>query len=343
MRGRPRNASIVDVARLASVSRMTVSRVLNAPDSVAESTRVRVEAAIKTLRYTRNANARDLVTQSAGFVGLIATSIANPFYIRTVRGLVERLNPEGIQVVVGDANFSTEQEERLISAMAERRPAGLVLMGVNHTAAAQSVLRDLAVPVIETWDITDSPIGCCIGFDNHQAGRDAALHLTRGGCRNLRAIVGSSLRDQKRLKGFESAVIGRPDLGYGSVILDTTSGQETPAAAARRATAAAIEADPGIDALFFSSDTLAIGALVELQSRGIAVPDRIAVMGFSDSDLSRVIEPNITTIRVPDADMGRKAADAILAWRESGDLPTGVHDLGYELVRRGSTRAETTP
>lgn len=341
--GPDRQPSIVDVAKLAGVSRMTVSRVLNNPDGVAAQTRERVETAIRALRYTPNAGARELVTRSTGLVGVVVTAISNPYFSRTVRGLVNRLEPGGFQVVIGDSDFSVTREEQILRTFASRRPAGIVTMGTHHTPAARAILADMGVPIVETWDLSDDPIQYCIGFDNFAVGQMAAIHMMNGGCRNLRAAGGPVVRDQKRLRGFLAAVEARGGAYCEIVPIARGRDGETPPEAGRRVTREMLLADPSIDGLFFASDTFALAALVECRSRGRRVPEDIAVMGVSNNDFGLVSEPTLTTINVPDYDMGARAADVILQLI-AGDGPVEpVQDLGCALVERHSTRPEVSP
>jgi len=324
-----------EVAARAGVSHMTVSRVIRRPESVAEATRQRVLEAIETLGYVPNLAARDLAQGASSFVGMVVSSIQNVFFAATVEGLVAGLDELGLQVMLGNAEFSDEREARLVRGFVARRPAAVVLMGTHHLPETVRTLKRSRVPVIETWDLTDSPIGACVGFDNVEVGRCAARHLHTVGGRRL-AVVGSDTpRNRKRIAGFISEA-GRLDVAWARhVDLPGGNAVQTGRQALRGLMAAPPKDRP--DSVFYVSDTPALGGLLEALDLGLRVPDDLAIMGFGDHPMAAELTPSLTTIAGPLGAMGREAA-GLIARALSGEEISGMQrDLGFSLVARSST------
>jgi LacI family gluconate utilization system Gnt-I transcriptional repressor len=324
-----------EVAARAGVSHMTVSRVVRRPETVAEPTRRRVLAAIEALGYVPNLAARDLARGASSFVCMVVSSIRNVFFAATVEGLVAGLDDLGLQVMLGNAEFSAEREARLVRGFVARRPAAVVLMGTEHAPETLRTLTQSRVPVIETWDLTDAPIGACVGFDNEAVGRCAARHLHATGGRRLVVVGSDTPRNRKRIAGFLAeagrlsvAFARHCDLPGGNAV---QSGRE----AMRRLMAAPEQERP--DSVFYVSDTPALGGLLEARDLGLRVPEQVAVMGFGDHPMAAELSPSLTTIAGPLAAMGREAAALIARALEGEDIGGTVRDLGFTLLPRAST------
>jgi LacI family gluconate utilization system Gnt-I transcriptional repressor len=314
---------------------MTVSRVIRRPESVAEATRQRVLEAIETLGYVPNLAARDLAQGASSFVGMVVSSIQNVFFAATVEGLVAGLDELGLQVMLGNAEFSDEREARLVRGFVARRPAAVVLMGTHHLPETVRTLKHSRVPVIETWDLTDSPIGACVGFDNEEVGRCAAQHLHAVGGRRLVVVGGDTPRNRKRIAGFMSEAVRLGVTWAREVDLPGGNAVQTGRQALRQLMSARPEDRP--DSVFYVSDTPALGGLLEARDLGLRVPDDLAIMGFGDHPMASELTPALTTIAGPLAAMGREAA-GLIARALSGEEISGTRcDLGFRLVARAST------
>ncbi|CAN0422206.1 unnamed protein product, partial [Phaeothamnion confervicola] len=158
-----------DVARLARVSMITVSRAINQPDKVAPKTRARIEAAIARLGYVPNLTAGSLASNRSRIIGAIVPTIDNSIFAETVRGLSEKLEAAGYQLLLGQTAYRENAEESLVTAFLGRRVDGMVLTGVRHSAATVKRLRAAGVPIVETWDLTKRPIDMLAGFSNREA------------------------------------------------------------------------------------------------------------------------------------------------------------------------------
>ncbi|MFJ3463475.1 LacI family DNA-binding transcriptional regulator [Achromobacter spanius] len=325
---------MADVAREAGVARVTVSRVINTPDSVAPKTRDAVQAAILRLGFVPNLNAGALASRRSRIVGALVPTLSNAWFADTMDGLSVRLAAAGYQLLLGQTRYLPDEEERLVDAFIGRRVDAVVLTGTRHPPAVIAKLRQAAIPVVECWDLTDTPIDTVVGFSNFDAGTAVARHLADRGCINLAFIGADEDRSAKRLQGFRAGAqaMSLPTvrahlMAPPSGIADGVGGLE-----------ALLRAWPGIDGVFCSNDTLALGALLAARNHGWAVPGRIAIAGFSDLPVAMASFPALTTIRIESHTLGEYTGE-LLASRLTGTSAEAarVHDLGFTLIARDST------
>lgn len=322
-----------DVAREAGVARVTVSRVISAPDSVAPATRAAVEAAIARLGYVPNLNAGALASRRSRIVGAIVPTLSNAWFADTMDGLSAALSQAGYQLLLGQARYDLAEEERLVDAFIGRGVDAIVLTGTTHQPAVRGKLQRAAIPVVECWELADAPIDTVVGFDNAAAGVAAADHLLGRGCRQLGFIGSRESRSAQRLEGYRQRVDAAGlDPVQVHLVQPPSSVQD-----GAQALEALMAARPALDGVFCSNDTLALGVLLAGRRHGWAVPGRVAVVGFSDLPVAAAAVPALTTVRIDSRAIGERVG-ALLRGRLAGVQPEGprVHDLGFELVVRES-------
>ena len=323
-----------DVASLAGVSTMTVSRILRRPEKVNAETTKLVRRAMKTLGYVPNQIAGSLSARTTPIVAVVVPTVAHSIFADTVQGISDGLRSHGFQILLGCTNYDPAEEISLITNLTAWRPSGIVITSVRAGAGALRSFRSLRIPVVETWDITKDPQDVVVGFSHFDAGYAMTKYLFEKGYRRIAFARGQTgdMRSVSRAKGYRAATrqFGLPDgLNFAFDYSFSTAGG---ADALRRILDQ--RADP--DAIFFSVDTVALGALYECQRLGIAVPRQLAIAGFGDFDEARVAFPSLTTVRVPRYEIGTEAARLLLA-RMSGELlPNTRVDLGFEIVARDS-------
>jgi LacI family transcriptional regulator, gluconate utilization system Gnt-I transcriptional repressor len=327
-----------EVARVAGVSAITVSRVLNHPGKVAETTRQRVWSAIEGTGYVPNLLAGGLASSRTRTIGVIIPTIINSIFADKIQGMADRLGAENYHLLLANSGYSLEVECQLVAALLAQRASGLVITGVHHAARTRQLLKRSGTPVVETWTRSAKPIDMLVGFSNEEAAYAMVRHLARAGYRKV-GLVCAPTRDNDRalgrLKGYRRAV---RDCG---LVTDARLEREAAFSLHNGASAlvSLVEEHPDMDAIFFANDILAAGGLFECARRGWAVPDRLGIAGFDDVDLAAQIVPALTTVRIPRYEIGARAAELILA-RLAGRQPTEtIVDLGFEIIARQSTRA----
>ena len=334
----PRKApTMADVARLAGVSPMTVSRAFKPDSSVSEATRQAILAAADTLGYVFDSTASSLRSQRTDFVAVTIPSINNANFAETLRGLSEGLKPRGLQILLGYTDYDMGEEERLIEQLLRRRPEAIVVTGGKHTPRARRLLESAGIPVIETWDLPEAPIGHVVGFSNAEAVRGMVDHFVDRGLTRIAFIGGDADRDTRgtdRREGFIAAMRAR---GLdASRLIDAgpppISMREGAAAMGRL-----LDRLPDTQAVICVSDLSAFGALTECQRRGIAVPDRIWIAGFGDYDIAEVCVPSLTTINPFPREIGARTAQLILQVLDGETTTPRTVAITPKLLIRQST------
>lgn len=320
------------VGRMAGVSQVTVSRALSDPSKVSPATLKRIQEAIAVTGFVPNALAGALASRKSKLISALVPSITNIVYSAMVKAFSDRMRGHGYQILLSETGFDPDEEERLISTHLSRRPDAIMLTGIHHTAQARKMLLGTGIPVVELWDITDTPIDLCVGFSHIGAGRAVAEFAIGAGYRNAGTVSAGDERALRRKDAFAAEFLK----AAGSPVAEVNF--EGPASLARgREGLRLLLEEKGFDrgVIFCSSDLLAHGVLIEAAARGLRVPDHIAVVGFGDQDFAQHVAPSLTTVRVDRASLGMAAADAILARFEGGETPA-VTDLGFEIIRRES-------
>jgi len=329
----PSRVRMTDVAREAGVARVTVSRVISAPESVAPVTRAAVEAAIARLGFVPNLNAGTLASSRSRIVGALVPTLSNAWFADTIDGLSVTLSAAGYQLLLGQTRYDTREEERLVDAFIGRRVDAMVLTGTQHSSGVRAKLQRAGIPVVECWDLSDSPIDTVVGFSNTAAGAAVARHLLARGCQRLGFIGAQEHRSSQRLQGFREAA---KEIGISNVAVQLVQPPSSVDDGAR-SLEALIAAQPALDGLFCSNDTLALGALMACRHNKWVVPQRIAIAGFSDLPVAAASVPALTTVRIESRELGERTG-SLLVQRLRGETENSprVHDLGFKLVVRES-------
>lgn len=330
--------TLQDVAQLAGVSSMTVSRALSKPDKVSAQTRQRVEQAVRELGYVPNLAASQLVTRRSGIIGALITTITNPILATTIETLQQGLARAGFHLLIGETRFSQEEEGKLLRAFLGRQLDGLILAYGYHAPETLELLRATDIPLIELWDLPEGesprqPVGQVVGFSNWAAGAAAGRHLVACGYRRPAFFGYDDERENLRFAGFREAV--RAGLGVEPQRFNTSPVPHIDDGVAVIQRFAGGEID--CDGAFFTNDMPAIGALFTCQRLGIRVPDELGICGFGDLPIARVATPSLTSVRIP-AEQVANATVELLCQRIRGEGDgTAQVDVGSELVAREST------
>lgn len=330
--------TMIDVARCAGVSPMTVSRALNGNSSVKQATRERIIAAANELGYLVNSAAAGLASRKTGFIAVTVPTINNANFAETVQGIAETLDGAGLQLLLGYTNYKADEEERLVEEFLRRRPEAIIVTGGNHTVRCRGLLQRYGIPVIEIWDLPSEPIGNVVGFSNAAAAALMANHLVQRGYRRIGFIGGDDSQDTRgldRRRGFLKALALNGLDASRLVASGPPPISMMEGAASMRQLLATW---PDTEAVMCVSDLSAFGALTECQRMGILVPDDIAIAGFGAYEISEICVPAITTIDVIAKQIGVLTGNRIL--QLLGHLPAleaNVVEVEPRLVVREST------
>lgn len=331
-----RPVSLSDVARAAGASTASVSRVINSPERVRPELRARIEAAIAQLGYIPSAAARALVTRKTRAIGTIVPTIDDAIFATGINALQRQLARSGYTLLVAATEYDWAQELREAQTLLTHGVEGLMLIGEEHDERLYTLLERSGVPFVNCWIyLPDSPHPC-VGFDNRDAAFRLTQYLTRLGHRDIAMIAGlteGNDRARDRVLGVRDALaaIGR-DLPPERVV-------EQPYSIADGRNGLRellVKGGEPPTAVVCGNDILAMGALFECQARGIAVPDSLSIAGFDDLSISAHLQPGLTTVQVPSAEMGRRAADYLIK-RLAGQPVLDHVEVETSVVVRGTT------
>ncbi|MDP5008345.1 MAG: LacI family DNA-binding transcriptional regulator, partial [Glaciimonas sp.] len=196
-----------DVAKLAGVAPITASRALNTPDTVSAKVLQKVRAAVLQTGYVPNLLAGALASQKSRLVAALVPTLSGPMFLETVESLTDTLAGAGYQVMLGQSGYANSREDALLDAIIGRRPDGIVLTGIKRSAQARQRLLASGIPVVETWDLTPTPVDMLVGFSHEKIGTAVAQYLHAAGRRCVAAIGANDDRSRRRVSAFSIEAI----------------------------------------------------------------------------------------------------------------------------------------
>lgn len=323
------------MARLAGVSRSTVSRVLTGASNVSPEAVKAVRAATRTLGYRPDPIARAMRSGSSGCVGMVVPEIGNPFFADLVEAVERELQAHDVELMITDSRDSVDNERRRIESLLDRRVDGLVVIPVESRSSAPALEHVTGIPLVLLDRRVDNLAGDFVGVDNAAGIRAVLAHLADQGASSVVFISGdaSTSTGASRLAAFNSQVtefIGTPRSPHlGSFTVEF----------GQKAAGDLLGEGPLPDAIVCGSDVVAVGVLHTLADAGVAVPDDVLLTGFDGIRLASLIRPTLTTVSQPVISLAGEAVRLVLL-RVNGDTgPTRRHEIAPVLhVRRSSTR-----
>jgi LacI family transcriptional regulator len=334
--GRP---SAKDVARLAGVSTATVSRVINTPEQVDARTRQLVRDAVAKLRYVPHGAARALRSARSQMVGAVVPSFDYALYARTTSAMQAVLDANGYSLVLAEHHYDLASEVRITEQLIRRGVDAFVFVGLAHDPALFSLLESYGRPYLLTWGIDPLARQPSIGFDNRAATFEMTRQLIGLGHRRfglLSARTEGNDRASERGAGVRAALaqaglqLADDCTVYGPIDLAATTQmmrQLLRVDATRRPTA-----------VIGTNDIFAVGAMVACREAGLRIPQDMSITGCDNTDLGATQTPGLTSIRTPTTEIGRAAAEQVIA-RLEGRPYDGFVSLPFEIVSRGSVGA----
>jgi LacI family transcriptional regulator len=294
------------------VSVGTVSNVLNRPDLVSDATRRKVQQAIAELGFVRNESARQLRAGSSRTVGLVVLDIANPFFTDVARGVEDVVNAAGLALILCNSDDRPEKEAAHLAVLAEQRVQGVLITPTAELTPDLDALSARGVPVVLVDRRAPGPDQCSVAVDDVLGGRLAAEHLLERGHRRIAFIGGHSdlPQVQERHTGVESALRETP-----GAELTVLSPPELTVAGGREAAGrvVGIPATRRPTAAICANDLLALGLLQGMVRHGVRVPDEFAIVGYDDIEFAAAAAVPLSSVRKPRQELGRRAAELLLA------------------------------
>jgi DNA-binding LacI/PurR family transcriptional regulator len=332
--------SIKDIARAADVSHSTVSRALSDSPLVSAETKARIRRLADDMGYSPDAQARSLVMGRTLTLGVVVTTITDPFIAEVVQGIESTAHNYGYSVILASSNSEPEREIAAVEMLRSKRVDGVIVTSSRVGALYQGHLEQLDVPVVlvnsrskQRWSYAYS-----INVDNRHGGCLATEHLLGLGHHRVAYVSGASEHsdDLERQAGYRQA-LAETGIAFDPALVVPGTGR---AGAGERAFPALMAAVKPPTAVFCYNDMTAIGLLRAARQAGVSVPHDLAVVGFDDIPLATYVHPSLSTVAQPKPEMGELAVEMVLTLMEEGDSGGGevpnVVVQGQLVVRESS-------
>ena len=329
-------STLNDVARLAGVSTMTVSRVINDSGYISQETRARVNRAIAELGYMPNVLARQLRSKRTKTLALVVTDIANPFFTTIARGVEDAARARGYAVMFCNTDESEAEEIEYVRVLIQRRVDGVLLVPATDSSGSLQLLREHALPVVVLDRHVRSALVDEVLTDSETGAYLAVRHLIDLGHRSIAILTGPATVSTAvdRVAGYRRALA---EAGLGAESEQILFG-EFNEASGYEMTRRVLTAQPRPTAIFAGNNFIAFGAIQALRQAGVAIPDGISIVVFDDLPQGWVLDPFLTVVSQPAYEIGKQAAELMLE-RLTGDPPGEPRTivLASELIVRRST------
>ncbi|WP_028453296.1 substrate-binding domain-containing protein [Chitinilyticum aquatile] len=329
---RPRRPTLQDVADRVGTSKMTISRYLRDPQQVAEATREQIAAVMAELGYIPSRVPDMLANAKSRAIGVLLPSMSNQVFASVVRGIESITQPAGYHCLYAHYGYDALREEEQIRQLLSFHIDGLILSETVHTDTTLRMLDVAGIPVVEVMELPARPIDQAVGMDHEAAAT---------------AMVNAMLTCGKRHIAYLAARLDRRTLlreaGYRAAM---TAAGLVPCVIASEASSSfslggellqqARQALSDLDGVFCTNDDIAAGALLAAQAHGLRVPEDLAVAGSNALDIGRALSPQLASIVTPREQIGRLAAERLLARINGEHFATPVIDAGFTLFHGGS-------
>jgi LacI family gluconate utilization system Gnt-I transcriptional repressor len=335
-RGRDRKAAptLANVAQLAGVSQITVSRILRNKGPIAPDTRARVMSAVQAIGYVPNRVAGSLASAGSNLMGVVIPSLSNIVFPEVLRGIHEALDESGFQPVVAVTDYDMDREEVLLRSLLAWKPAAMIIAGFDHTDATRRMLENSGIRVAELMDIDAAPIDIAVGLSHREAGHATGRHLIERGYRRFGYVGHDWHADRRARLRYDGLCRALAEAGL-SLSGESVGDDKSSVFAGRDGLGRLLQQSPGVDVAVFSNDDMAVGGVFHCMGAGIVPKTDLGLFGFNGLEIGQALPVPLSTIRSDRYRIGRLAVEHILDPREHGDQPRIV-DVGFEIVVGGT-------
>ena len=335
LRSRKGAPGIVEVANRAGVSPATVSRFYNSPEIVGAATRKRIEKAAIDLGYIRDRMAGTLHNRFSGTIGVVVPTIDNAIFSELIQAFAARLREHDRTMLIAAHGYDLSLETAIVRSLLERRIDGVALIGFEHETAPLEMLAVRNVPVLVMWNYrSDSPLPC-IGSDNFDAARQAAVHLVENGHEDIALLFPPTQQNDRAfdrlsgaLAGLERKIEDIPSNRFVETLYDV--------GAAKRSVVELLQTTRPT-ALICGNDIIAQGAIYACQLLGLKISQDISIIGIGDFGGSAHVEPALTTVRLPAKRIGELSADYLIHGATASKDPKRI-SVPATLIERNSVK-----
>lgn len=335
-----KEVTIYDLARKLNISIATVSRALKDDPVVSKKTKKKIFDLAEEMGYRSNHFARNLRNQRTDTIGVIVPRLNSYFMSTVIAGIENVANSEGYNLIISQSSESAQKEMNSARTMFNNRVDGLLVSLAYDTEDIShfDTFYRKGVPIIFFDRVAEQDMGTNVLIDNRKAAYEATKHLIQQGCKRIAHITATPKRNVyiDRLEGYKKALADHHLPFTDELLIIGNLSQEAGAAAAEQITG--MEHRP--DGVFVANDNCAVGCILALKQAGVKIPEDIAFVGFNNDPVSKVVEPNLTTINYPGYEMGEVAARNLINHLNGIATITATNTilLRSELIVRGSSK-----
>ncbi|MEM6281054.1 MAG: LacI family DNA-binding transcriptional regulator [Chloroflexota bacterium] len=324
--------SMKDVAKAANVSVATVSRVLSNKPNVRQEVRDHVMRIARELGYRPNQIASSLRTRTSHVIGLVVSDIRNPFFTDIARAIEDVAHESGLQVFLCNSDEDPDKEAHYIATLLEQNAAGVILSPSPAAASNFDAIVNAKMPMVMIDRRIKGLTTDYVLSDNAAMAYELTKHIIAGGATRIAAVMGlaASFTGQERMAGYRRAM-EEFDLEAIGVFVEPEEGE------AERTVAAWLADDMPPNAILTGNVRLTLGAIRAIQQAGLTIPADVMIAGFDEVPWLAFVGPGITTISQPTYEIGRSAAEMLLARIENPDRPHRELILHGQLIVRESS------
>ncbi|MGI9317616.1 MAG: LacI family DNA-binding transcriptional regulator [bacterium] len=328
------NPTLEDVAKEAGVSTATISRCINEPNKVARPTRDRIEEVIQRLGYTPNFGGKVLASKRSNTVGAIIPTMSNSMFAIGLQAFQEVLSQAGIRLLVASAGYDSENELSQIRSLVTHGADALLLIGSTRPKETVEFLSVRKIPYVISWCFNDDTDQIYSGFNNQKAAKNITTKVLDFGHRQIAMIAGQTKGNDRagnRIAGVNAAIEAYGKDAALTHIVETQYSLEDGGTAFEQI----MSASSPPTAIICGNDVLAAGAIVRARRLSIDVPEQVSITGFDDISLASAVFPALTTVRVPQIQMGKTAAELVLKLLANDPTVSSI-EFETEIVLRDS-------
>lgn len=327
--------NINEIAKMAGVSKTTVSRYLN-DGYVSEEKRIQIKRVIEETGYQPSAQAKMLRTKKTGLIGVIIPKINSDTVSRMVAGISDVLAKNGYQLLLANTNNDIEEELKYLNLFKDNQVDGILFIGTIFTRRHKQLLKDCKVPLVILGQRLEGYSS--VYHDDYHAALQMTQLLIKNG--KVPGFIGVTVKDEaaglNRKKGFEAALKNQK-IEYNS--LQMAEGEFSIESGYEKMKEL-LKSVPDIDSVFCATDNIAIGAMYYLKKIGKKIPEEIQLAGIGDTPMAKLVTPSLTTVHFYYKTSGMEAASMLVELLEAKSTVKKELKMGYEIVKQESTRRE---
>jgi len=327
------SVTIKDIAKAAGVSHTTVSRALKGNPVISAQTTERIQELAQQMGYIPSAVAQSLLSRQTWTIGMVVTTIADPFVVQVVEGVEKVAQAANYSVFLATSHNNSDQEMAVVETLHRRRVDAIIVTSSRVGSLYSSQLDQIQVPIVLINNQEEGEYLRSVAADDRQGAQLAVEYLISLGHRRIGylGVTDRPKSNRRRLAGYQTALT---DTG---IALDPSLMVHPPAKTDFERGQAELEKFLAAQttAIFCYNDAVAVGLLVACRQRGIAVPGQLSVVGFDDIEMAQYVTPALTTIAQPLLTLGQQAMEMTLRLLDGQDVQN--QSLACELVARETT------